>query len=349
MHTRTRVLTPLLALALATTASAQLNHPRPPGWRTDACTAYAGFGTDCPGFTSAFGGPNDPDDPATTPGFAPTLTQLTPGAIVTSTCNIYNPGLTNRFELVAPSPGGADILDVVVQVKTNGNELDETSVRLDFGGGPLAPDLLEVLGEAPGTPEELLAIWDLRCEPATVTSVTIAFENAEANSSIDIVELDVRYRGGCEAGSALCFGDGTGAPCPCGNEGSPGNGCGIPQNAAGTNLTAFGNPSVDNRDVTFELTGLNAMGSPSVVMIRSTGLSAPATTFGDGLLCLAGSVVRVGSSLGTNGTACIPYTHGAMAGAGSFYYQGWFRSTPISFCDSSAAFNLTNGYEVVWP
>ena len=234
-------------------------------------------------------------------------------------------------------------------MRSNGNARDDSSFLLDFGNGPVVPDQFEVLGMAPEQAEEVFAVWDLRCEPSTIGSVTVAFAASAANMSLDLVELDVRYRGECGAGTATCFGDGTGSQCPCGNNGATGNGCGIPQNAAGANLVGFGSPSVSSQDVSFEVTGLNAMGAPAIVMIRSTSLNPAGATFGDGLLCTAGSVVRFGATFGQNGTACIPYSHGAMAGAGTFYYQGWFRSTPISFCDTNAAFNLTNAYEVVWP
>ena len=40
---------------------------------------------------------------------------------------------------------------------------------------------------------------------------------------------------------------------------------------------------------------------------------------------------------------------GAMAGQGTFYYQLWFRNTPVMFCDPAAAFNLSNGWELTWP
>jgi len=40
--------------------------------------------------------------------------------------------------------------------------------------------------------------------------------------------------------------------------------------------------------------------------------------------------------------------HGAGAGSGTFYYQLWFRNTPIMFCDPVAAFNLSNGRALSW-
>jgi hypothetical protein len=42
------------------------------------------------------------------------------------------------------------------------------------------------------------------------------------------------------------------------------------------------------------------------------------------------------------------FGHGAMAGTGTFFYQLWFRSTPTSYCDPTAAFNLSNGTFLDW-
>jgi len=53
-----------------------------------------------------------------------------------------------------------------------------------------------------------------------------------------------------------------------------------------------------------------------------------------------GSVASRGSSLSA-------VSHGA--GSGTFVYQLWSRSTPSTFCDAAAAFNLSNALEIVWP
>ena len=87
--------------------------------------------------------------------------------------------------------------------------------------------------------------------------------------------------------------------------------------------------------------------TPTAIIIRSVAPQA-ATTFGDGILCLAGSVVRTGTAVGTAGTATHIFGHGTMAGTGCFYYQAWFRSTPVSFCDATAGFNLSNGRTMTW-
>jgi hypothetical protein len=72
------------------------------------------------------------------------------------------------------------------------------------------------------------------------------------------------------------------------------------------------------------------------------GLGVP---FGDGLLCVSAPVVRLGSTFAGGGTASVSLSHGA--GAGTFYYQLWYRSNG-PFC-SADLFNLSNAVSIAWP
>jgi len=53
---------------------------------------------------------------------------------------------------------------------------------------------------------------------------------------------------------AFCFGDGSGTPCPCGNAGVAGSGCGNNAHTAGCELTASGTPSISNDTLTLTAT-----------------------------------------------------------------------------------------------
>jgi hypothetical protein len=143
-----------------------------------------------------------------------------------------------------------------------------------------------------------------------------------------------------------CFGNA--ADCPCGNAGSGLGGCDIPQGTGGYELSVE-NHSPDfagGGTADFIATGYPVMSLPGVTLIRSPIAQLP-TAFGDGLLCMSAPVVRVSATLGMNGSSLNPVMHGA--GAGTFYYQVWVRSTPIMFCDPTAAFNLSNGVALTWP
>ena len=93
-----------------------------------------------------------------------------------------------------------------------------------------------------------------------------------------------------------------------------------------------------------------AMGNPAIIPIRSTVQSngGNGTVFGDGLLCVGPPVVRLAAQFANAGSASLPINHGAMAGAGTFHYQLWFRNIPATFCDATAAFNLSNGVSLTW-
>jgi hypothetical protein len=158
---------------------------------------------------------------------------------------------------------------------------------------------------------------------------------------------------GVEGGKVFgfCPGDGTGTACPCGNNGMNFNGCANSTNPSGAGISYSGECStiVD----TFVLT---ASGMPPATSCLFFQGSAPATVvpFGDGLRCVAGSVIRLGTKGVSGGTASYPGTgdppvsvRGMVPLNGnSFYYQVWYRNS-ASFCTSST-FNTTNALIVEW-
>jgi len=151
------------------------------------------------------------------------------------------------------------------------------------------------------------------------------------------------------AGVAYCdASDGALASCPCANPGAPDTGCDLAQGTGGVHLeaTSFVPNGSGGGTATFDAEGFPPASSPAVVLIRSTTREAPAVVFGDGLLCVAAPVVRTRSGIAGGGAIQLNVSHGA--GAGTFAYQAWFRNTPLGFCDASAAFNLSNGYELAW-
>ena len=158
------------------------------------------------------------------------------------------------------------------------------------------------------------------------------------------------YRSAACNGQAFCVG--TNADCPCNNGGLPTTGCDIAQGTGGVEMTMTN--VVPNGDGTgtgdITGTGFPATTSPAVITIRNTSPQIFPPAFGDGILCVgAAGVVRFGAGFAQNGTYQTSFSHGAMAGQGTFYYQLWFRNTPVMFCDPAAAFNLSNGWELTWP
>lgn len=151
-------------------------------------------------------------------------------------------------------------------------------------------------------------------------------------------------------GTAQCFGDGSGGACPCGNTGGAGRGCRNQAFSAGAKLEATGIASVSADSVVLRAsgttptqTGLFFQGTTAV----NAGQGAP---FGDGLLCVGGSIVRLqvrnASLFGTALSSVSLAAEGGLAAGQTRRYQWWYRDTVSSPCGS--AFNLSNSLSLTW-
>jgi hypothetical protein len=139
--------------------------------------------------------------------------------------------------------------------------------------------------------------------------------------------------------------DGSLLACPCGNVGLADTGCDIAQGTGGVRLRA---EAIDFASPRVLLVGLGFPASthPTVLAIRATSVQG-AQPFGDGVRCLGSSgLTRLGAVAGSGGISLHVLDH--TAGPGTFYYQLWFRNSPMSFCDAMAAFNLSNGISIAW-
>jgi len=150
----------------------------------------------------------------------------------------------------------------------------------------------------------------------------------------------------------FCFGDGSGAACPCGNTGAAGQGCASSLGHGGTLAnTGFAIVGADS----FVLTGAG-MPNSSALYFQGTSPAGGGAglTFGDGLRCAAGSILRLGTKNNSGGTSSYPVgadldvsVKGLVpAAGGTRYYQVWYRNAAM-FCTSST-FNLSNGLSVTW-
>jgi hypothetical protein len=256
--------------------------------------------------------------------------------------------LGSAFDNVTPLPGGHPMVD---RCEITAEFMDALSTVL--GSITIAPVTATELGNHTGLVQKMTTNW----VPvhSSVVRVTITMDRdygGFCNAYADNVSLVL-----FPAISSYCFGDATGAACPCGNSGDPGHGC----------LSSFG---------LFGGGLLSASGTPSVIAdsLCLQASSLPPTTaglffqgdqrvnnglgrfFGDGLRCAGGSVIRLGARLASAGTirlgACVvgdpsissfePILAGAVR-----YYQVWYRNADPTFCTPSL-FNLTNGLSVAW-
>jgi hypothetical protein len=149
---------------------------------------------------------------------------------------------------------------------------------------------------------------------------------------------------------SFCRGDGSATPCPCGNTGASGHGCGNSTFAGGAELSATGNASIANDSFTLSVFG-TVPGKPGLFFQGDNAVDGGSgVAFGDGLRCAGGEVVRlqvrVADASGQAETS-IGISDAAGLSAGELKrYQWWYRDPAGSPCGTT--FNLSNGIEVLW-
>lgn len=148
-------------------------------------------------------------------------------------------------------------------------------------------------------------------------------------------------------GTEYCFGDGTGAVCPCGNNGNPEEGC-AHGGGIGAKLSAFGSAVAAADDLVF--TGIQMVPSePALIFVANDALNGgDGIPFGDGLRCAGGALVRLGVSL-ADGAGSASWGPGLAATGGwlagdTRRFQAWYRDPVLSPCSSYQ--NLTTGLEI---
>jgi hypothetical protein len=152
-----------------------------------------------------------------------------------------------------------------------------------------------------------------------------------------------------------CFGDGSGAQCPCGNNAPPGSGGGCLNSAVsgiGAALVASGDSSLSNDTLVLRAARLT---DTSCLFFQGTSQQSggAGATFGDGLRCASGVVTRLGTRTSVGSFVDYPSgadpsvsVRGGIASPGTRTYQVWYRNAAV-FCTADT-FNLTNGLSVIW-
>ncbi len=155
-------------------------------------------------------------------------------------------------------------------------------------------------------------------------------------------------------GVPFCFGDGSATACPCGNASAPGANLGCLNSLGlGGRVSATGIASVTADSLVLQ--GSNMPSAPALYFQGSTPQNGGAgNVFGDGLRCVGGTVIRLGTKTNVGGASQYPgagdpsvSVRGLIpAGGGAYHYQVWYRNA-ADFCTPST-FNLTNGLTVLW-
>jgi hypothetical protein len=151
----------------------------------------------------------------------------------------------------------------------------------------------------------------------------------------------------------FCAGDGSANACPCGNASAPDSGRGCVNSLALSSwLTAIGTASLSNDKVVLKGSGMPDGG---VLYFQGTAQQAGGggVAFGDGLLCVGGSIRRLAVKINAANASSLPATGepalsttGALTSAGTVHYQLWYRDANV-YC-AAETFNLTNALSIVW-
>ncbi|MBK7876214.1 MAG: LamG domain-containing protein [Planctomycetes bacterium] len=147
------------------------------------------------------------------------------------------------------------------------------------------------------------------------------------------------------AGSSFC----EGSACPCGNDPVPGTwvGC-LSSIGQGARLRGNGSQSIANANLT--LVGMN-MPNSNALYLASTGQTS--SVLGDGIFCLGGTIVRLGTKTNVGGFSQFPEagqlpiaTRVSATPGMTSSFQIWYRNS-AAFC-TTATFNDSNAWRVTW-
>ncbi|MBK7875024.1 MAG: hypothetical protein IPJ77_04610 [Planctomycetes bacterium] len=213
--------------------------------------------------------------------------------------------------------------------------------------GLAASDFDNYLGGVPAHPDFTAtgAIFQL----GYITSNSVTGGPITKFSGIDNWTVVLRQSPHCSqvTGTGYCFGDGTGTPCPC-TAGGVGRGCPNSIFPTGALLIAQGTASLSNDTV-----ALKASAMPNSSCVYFQGTSTNNLQSFDGLVCVAGNVIRLGTKTNVCNSSQFPdatnptvSVRGGVTAPGVRYYQVWYRN-PANFC-TPATSNYTNGLAITW-
>ena len=152
--------------------------------------------------TNAFGGAgNAPDVQGSEYGFS--IKQLTPGAIITSTGNIYNPGGVSKFSLTDSSTG--ILKKIVLQVWTSGVPLDYDSFELVYGESTIKGTATSTSGDNGVITKVLFNLGD---NEINNSDYSVNFNASGAHMSLVSVRLDLIREVSAFAFKKLYYGNG---------------------------------------------------------------------------------------------------------------------------------------------
>lgn len=203
---------------------------------------------------------------------------------------------------------------------------------------------------------DLSVRWSIGVPNANIGSPAIG-----ADGTLVIAGVGTSVTAYRSLGAALpfCFGDGTGAACPCGNSGVLGHGCDNSAATGGALLSASGTPSLSAD--TLALTSSAERASAFSIFLQGSAAISPAF-YGDGLRCTGGTLKRLFTRNAVAGSVTAPQSGDPSISARSAAlgdplsagdtrdYQVYYRDPSPTFCPNPPGntWNISNGLSVTW-
>lgn len=256
----------------------------------------------------------------------------------------WSPGPTAAYSRcgkfdITPPPAIYDHAELWLYIAGSGSVGNTVTLEARLGGGLVVTDTYVVGG--PGTYHVQLVIDGEDFDSLKFVSTGPANQGA-VFALVDAVVVGTAT----PAGTPYCDGDGSGTPCPCGNNAGANDGC-MNSTGNGAELVPGGSPSLAADDLRFQVVDLPA----TQPVLLFAGLNAvnggQGLPLADGLRCAGGAIQRIGvHTSSVQGEAL--WDPGVLGGHGwssgtTVHFQAWYRD-PNGPCGSGS--NLTNGVAV---
>lgn len=278
-------------------------------------------------------------------------------------CNLFgNPGIGRDLWYTYTAAVGGP-----VQITTCGligpPPGDDTKIAVYAGAGCPTPGSVIACSElsvptcAGGTQLNATVNFNATCGmPYTIQIGISPFATAPVLGSFQILEQGPALGAWCFTPyTKYCTGDVAGTTCTgCGNNGVKGRGCGNSVYSGGADLSVAGIASVTAAFDTLRLKATDVTGACLFMQANNPAAAGP-IPYGDGLLCAAVGIIRMGVVFPAGGVAQFPggpapvpiHTAGAPLAAGATkHYQGWYRDA-ATYCTSTTS-NFTPAVSLVW-
>lgn len=270
-------------------------------------------------------------------------------------------GIPSRNNLYDPDPWGV-FVSVAPYYQSTGYVADGyfalgTSFSIDY----VAPTHQHWVNTDPDLKSGCLELtYDQPFDVLDIAPVEVPYASFAVDGVIDLnwsfFAPDLEVVDLCEEADgsivAICFGDGAGTPCPCGNTGGADGGC-ANSTGLGAILSGTGTPSVSADTLVLSVT----QGKPGQPILFFQGINfingGNGNIFGDGLRCCGGSVkrlqARIMDATGSVSTTATLSVKGSVTAGSIYCNQGWYRDpSGAGGSPCSTFFNLTNGLSVTW-